>query len=68
MQAWPPVGAPSLLDGERSGHMAQPKAQIGVDAEDQQGGHGPVSLTMLAGDGEGDSWRGCPHVDDLICC
>ena len=35
--------------------MAQPKAQISVDTEDQQRGHGPVSLTLLAGDGEGDS-------------
>jgi hypothetical protein len=43
------------MKGERPGHMAQPKAQIGVDAEDQQGGHDPESLTVPAIDGEGDA-------------
>jgi hypothetical protein len=46
-------GAPGFLEGECPGHMAQSKAQIGVDAEDQQGGHDPESLTFLARDGEG---------------
>jgi hypothetical protein len=45
-------GVPGFVKGKRPGHMAQPKAQIGVDAEDQQGGHDPVSLTFLAREGE----------------
>jgi hypothetical protein len=46
-------GAPGFLEGERPGHMAQSKAQIGVDAEEQQGGHDPESLTSQARDWEG---------------
>jgi len=45
--------APGFLDGQGPGHMAQPKTQISVDAENQQGGHDPESLTVIEGDGEG---------------
>ena len=40
----PAQGTPGFLEGKRPGHVAQPKAQIGVHTENQQGGHGPESL------------------------
>ena len=38
-------GAPGLLEGEGPGHMAQSDTLVGVDTEDQMGGHGAESLT-----------------------
>jgi hypothetical protein len=39
-------GAPGLLEGKGPGHMAQSQTLVGVDAEDQVGGHGAESLTV----------------------